>query len=273
MSDEWQDYSAKSNDGWQDYSADQPRSAASPIAPPKLTVGAPSTQPAPEKNYLLGGEPVKPINESLNDAIKGTVTGIGHTAAMAPVALHRMMQRHGIAPQGDIYPGEHTTEQIENQDLPNAALTVLGGEPEEGGVPVGAENPKAIPIRSAEPATAAQPGMAMRVGKVLAHKIPGVKLASDLVGAIKGPEAPAVPPVRPIPPPPDFGTPQELRGTYIPVAKTIPKPPRQEILDATRENKPFAGGMDEAPSVVAKPVAKPIPVAAPSAETFPAASV
>lgn len=221
MGDEWQDYKPQaSGDGWQDYESSGVRSAASPIAPPVLAKPSVDMKPV----YLMGGSSqnpdevdrkpgVDPTMESLGKIGAGALEGMAHTAASPVATVHRLLQRHGVAPQGDIYPGEHTSEQIEKQDVPNAVMMMAGG-PEAEEATAGVSRARAIP-EAAVSRTAEAPGMAMRVGKVIARKIPGVGLASDLIDAVRGPEPPAPPTPKPFRIP-EYGTPQELRGRVIP---------------------------------------------------------
>lgn len=100
------------------------RSASSPIPPPP--VQRPNIPV--EKEYLLGGGKVRPITESVGELAEGALKSTGHLAAVTPVVAHRILQKHGImGPGSRLFPGEHTMEQVEKEDVPNAALTVLGG--------------------------------------------------------------------------------------------------------------------------------------------------
>jgi hypothetical protein len=115
-----------------DWFAKNAPSAASSITPPKMTVGAPASQPMTQ-HYLIGGggnDPVKPVTESVGDVASGMVKNVGYLAAMTPTIVHRGLQKQGIAPEGDVFPGEHTAQEVQEQDVPNAAMTVMTGAAE-----------------------------------------------------------------------------------------------------------------------------------------------
>lgn len=235
-----------------DFIPAESHSAASPVAPPPL--GKPTVNM--QKVNLLGGtsqnpDVQRPITDQVGELGAGALKSTAHVAAMAPVMLHRGLQSRGIAPQGDIYPGEHTTEQVAKQDLPNAALMVAGGmdspEPELA--------PQGRPIETPSPSSSpTAPGMAKRVGTVLVKKIPGVKLASDLMDAVKGPDAPAakVPNQAPVPETNGipWGTggqgPIDLRGKMIPKESANvpqPEPVKQPVsrVEASRKLQDLLG--------------------------------
>lgn len=107
---------------------------ATAITPPKMTVGAPSSQPM-SKQYLATGSDVpeaKPgVNRTLESIGKlggGAVESAGYMAAVVPTMIHRSLQKAGV--MGDrsrLFPGEHTAQEVEKQDVPNAVAMVSGG--------------------------------------------------------------------------------------------------------------------------------------------------
>lgn len=230
---------SKAPSGWTP--VEETRSAASPIAPP--TIQRPSVSMHP--SFLMGDPNSDATPQSLPDVATGMAKNMGHLAAMAPVVEHRILQRHGIAGPSDMFPGEHTLDQVEKQDVPNAALTMMGAEGVEAPEP---GVPKIAP-KISPPAPTEGPGMIARLGKVALKHTPGVGVITDTVDAIRGPEPPAPKPPRPaIAKVPEtegiqWGTggkgPIDLRGKMIPPAKPaapITYPP-------------------EAPNVIARPKA------------------
>lgn len=227
MSGPWDNYQSQSapSGPWEKYGAPPPGppSAASPLLPPTLK----PPQIPMHKVMLTGGtsenpDPQRNVAEQVGQVGEGM--GKGVVNASAPVTAHRLLQGRGIAPAGDMYSGE--------PDL-KGNISAAGQMMALGGIE-GAEATPAIgrPQMAAPEAASEAPGMTMRVGKVLAHRIPGVKLASDLADAVKGP--PPIP--RPIPKPTaspipstegmQWGTggkgPIELRGKMIPPEPTSP---------------------------------------------------
>lgn len=160
--------------------------------------GSPATQPMHQSALI--GDPDKPTHPPLTEELGDIGKGFVHSLAdvSAPILAHRIGQRVApkMIPRGDIYSGEGQLK-----DVPEKATIMTVGGMEAG--PEGEIAPRAsvpAPTRIVPPIMEdAAPGVAMRVGKVLAHKIPGVKLASDLADAVRGPEtkptpnAPAVP--------------------------------------------------------------------------------
>jgi hypothetical protein len=229
MSDGWQDYTPKQDADWQDYQPDQKRSAASPIAAPKLTVGAPASQPAQRQQYIATGTEIPEDRPGVNRTME-SLGALGGGAlksvadVTAPVIAHRIGQRAGVIPPGDAYQGEGQLKDVPGKAVAMMAGGLEGPEAEIG--PSQAAEPKAIPVQGEAP------GMAMRVAKVFAHKIPGVKLASDLADAVRGPEAPPIkaapPTTAPIPQTEGipWGSggqgPISLRGKAIPQAEAAP---------------------------------------------------
>lgn len=98
------------------------------FGPPAANISKPSAD-MKQVGVLTGlpeYNPMEPINEvagMVKDAAKTT----GYLAAAAPTAFHRSLQAAGIAPKGNVFPGEHTPEQLQREDLPNAAVMVAGG--------------------------------------------------------------------------------------------------------------------------------------------------
>lgn len=107
---------------------------AQTFAPPPgtPTVQKPAAPPMSQVRTLTG-TPYNP--DSLEGRVAGmegdAITSAGHMAAMTPVTLHRLLQKYGIVNSGDVFPGEHTLQQIKEQDVPNAVLTIVGGFDEE----------------------------------------------------------------------------------------------------------------------------------------------
>lgn len=209
----WQDFTpqAPPGGGWEDYKAP---SAASPIAPPTLR----PPQIPMSKVMLTGGtsenpDLQRPVTEQVGQVGAGMVKGLAN--ASGPVTAHRLLQNKGIVGSGDLYSGEPDLKGNVNAA---AQLTALGG------IDAAEATPTMGTPRIPPPETAAEgPGMAMRLAKVGIKRIPGVKLAGDLVDAVRGP----APKPQPTVPPPvaikDYGTPAELRGTRLP-------PPGSEAL-------------------------------------------
>ena len=267
---QWQDYTPPESGGWQDYEPEPERKASSPIAAPKMTVGAPSAQPMAE-HYLLGGEEKRAIPEELGELGGGMLESAGHMATAAPVAIHRALQRRGIVPQGNLYPGEHTTEQLEKEDVPNAVLTTVGGMEGEA-APVEARAPRAIPeTPSPKPSGGRSPVLAVaRHLPYIGKYVRAGEMLGDLFGG-KGSPTPTV--AKPIPIPETEGIPWgsggqgplDLRGKSIPAES--PRVPAPRPAPAWR-TAPTEG--TEVPSVINRqPYAQPgraIPEAPPTAK-------
>jgi hypothetical protein len=138
--------------------------------------------------------PANPIDKAEPD-----VAGLAYNIAAPVVKNAYQVSAPGIASSllKDKAPSiaEHLPEAMtENatpaEELPALMMAGEPGAPSEG---------------SAPPAPKSNPGVIGRVSRVLANRIPGVKLGSDLLDAVKGPEppvpviakpAPAVPPIR-----------------------------------------------------------------------------
>src|ERR1700677_2915713 len=104
--------------------------AATASAPPKLNVGAPSTQPMSQQ-YLVGGGTPEPLSNTVGRMAHDAVRTQGALSAMVPTAIHRSLQGSGLAgPRSRLFPGEHTPEQLQKEDLPNAALMTEMGAAE-----------------------------------------------------------------------------------------------------------------------------------------------
>ena len=137
MAGPWEKYQSTTTaveDGpWAKYGGAEPkRSAASSIEPPKMNVGAPASQPMTQ-HYLIGGggnDPVRPVAESVGDVAGGMVKNVGYLAAMTPTLVHRGLQKQGVVGEGDVFPGEHSYKEVQEQDVPNAAMTVMTGAAE-----------------------------------------------------------------------------------------------------------------------------------------------
>jgi hypothetical protein len=112
-----------------DWFAKNAPSAASSITPPKMTVGAPSGADMTE-HYLIGDNPVKSVAESARDMVHGAAETTGAQILMTPTLIHRGLQKQGVLPEGDVFRGEHTFKEVQEQDVPNAALMVVPGASE-----------------------------------------------------------------------------------------------------------------------------------------------
>jgi hypothetical protein len=106
-----------------------PRSAASPIAPPTLDVGAPqkdiSKVPTTEQ-YLLGGEPKKSLKDTAVGLERGVLAGAENVST--PIIAHRAAQKLGLAKPGDLYPEEASLAEIPGQ----ATAAFVGGMEDHG---------------------------------------------------------------------------------------------------------------------------------------------
>jgi hypothetical protein len=166
------------------------------------------------RGSFSGTIPPKPILQSVGELGAGVLKNVADVTA--PVIGHRLLQRHGLLPSGDLYPGEGQL-----RDVPEKATLMMAGEmgepdaiPEPG---IARPTPRVAAPKSSPDAA---PGMIGRAGEVAVRRvgrIPGVQAAKDIDYIVRGPkiapeEAPA--PKTPVVPP-DFGTPQELRGTRI----------------------------------------------------------
>ena len=270
---QWQDYTPPESGGWQDYEPEPERKASSPIAAPKMTVGAPSAQPMAE-HYLLGGEEKRAIPEELGELGGGMLESAGHMATAAPVAIHRALQRRGIVPQGNLYPGEHTTEQLEKEDVPNAVLTTVGGMEGEA-APVEARAPRAIPeTPSPKPSGGRSPVLAVaRHLPYIGKYVRAGEMLGDLFGG-KGSPTPTV--AKPIPIPETEGIPWgsggqgplDLRGKSIPAeSPRVPAPrPAPAWKTSPTEGTPVESVINRQP-VAQAPKPRPIPEAAPEVQT------
>lgn len=103
---------------------DRLKSGQTPVSPPPV--------PKMQKVNLAGGtsanpDPVRPMSSQIGDLAGGMIKSTGHVAVAAPTILQRIAQRHNVLPQGDVFPGQHTAEQVEKVDLPNAAMMTIGG--------------------------------------------------------------------------------------------------------------------------------------------------
>jgi hypothetical protein len=101
------------------------RSAASPIAAPKMTVGAPSSADMTQ-HYLVGGEPVRPLGEALYTQGRNALAGAENVSA--PVIGHRLAQRFSAAKPGDLFP-----EEAQLKDVPGQATAAFVGGLEDKG--------------------------------------------------------------------------------------------------------------------------------------------
>jgi len=177
--------------------------------------------PTMHRSFLVGDPDKDPDSravqmEPLTNLVKG------FASASAPVIAHRVLQKTApsLVPRGDMYEGETSLKDLPEamgKTFAGAMVGPLAGEPLAG--EVSPEQDAAPPPRLVDQVKAqSQPGMAMRVGKVLANRVPGVKLGGDLLDAVRGPDVP-----EPEPPPPPanwgqgkFGTPVDQWGSRIP---------------------------------------------------------
>jgi hypothetical protein len=232
--DQWAQYAEKAppagSDPWAKYA--QPEAApnaglAPPAGPSKemhesLPFGDPNTPPNP------------PLSQTIGDIGKGFIRNLGQISApgIAGSILHArapglisQIPKVGPAIERNLTPAKELPAQI----IENATLAGAGG--------IEAAPETELAARPSPPSSIvppiegnAAPGVAMRVGKVLAHRIPGVTLASDLADAVRGPEVkPGAPVNAPIPETNGipWGTggkgPLDLRGQKI-QSETIPAP-------------------------------------------------
>jgi hypothetical protein len=239
----WQDYTPPQGGGWQNYQPDQKRSAASPITPPKMNVGAPSSQPM-AKHYLVGGEEEKPLTESVGRFGQGILQGTADVTT--PVIAHRVGQKTGILPKGDIYPGEG-----ELKDVPGKATVMMAGGLEgETPEPI-QQSAKAISETTPKPSgsTALKiaghlpyVGKYIRLGQTIGDLLGGGKQEAAPTSA---PTAPPIPETNGIPWGSGGQSPIAMRGQRILVEEapaqapqpsgdvSPPKPPAKVVRQST----------------------------------------
>lgn len=102
---------------------------AAPTGTPSLATAG-NNRSSMNEVELFSGREHQPgsISESVGSVVGGALKSAAYTAAMAPTAIHRSLQSSGVmGAKSRLFPGEHTTEQIEKEDLPNAAITTLTG--------------------------------------------------------------------------------------------------------------------------------------------------
>jgi hypothetical protein len=107
------------------------------IEPPPGTPTIPKPAPPMQQVRTITGTPFNPsrLGGELVNMEGDIMSSMGHLAGMVPASLHRAAQKIGVIGKGDLYPGEHTQEEIKSQDIPNAVLTTVGGIGEEGPMP------------------------------------------------------------------------------------------------------------------------------------------
>jgi len=125
------------------------RSAASPITPPSMNVGAPSSE-GMHPSFLLGNPDHDATPQPIGEVAKGMIRNVADVTA--PVIAHRVGQRAGLLPKGDLYQHEG-----ELKDVPGKATMMMLG---------GLEGPEAeaAASRIASPAEATGPSAISRVG-------------------------------------------------------------------------------------------------------------
>lgn len=170
-----------------DMSTAQPIQVSAPVTL-DMSTAQPLGKIAPSKGYATPLEAAGQIGDLLAGAVKSVAKISG------PNVIYELLRQN--FPHLNLPPALGMPN--ENEVMANGLAMIAGGaEGAEGEAAEGATVPKA---EAATKAASPLPATLQRVGGVLVKRIPGVKLATDLIDAVKGPaEEPPLPPTPPVP--------------------------------------------------------------------------